>query len=534
MLKLLIVEDDLTIRKGLVDCIDWCNYEIEVSGEAANGKRALEFIRTHPVDILITDVVMPQMDGIELVRRVRLMEREVKVAFISGHSDLQLLKEAFRLDAIDYIIKPIKREELETVLRKISGLCMQEKRQRDHLEGLKRKLDESMPLLKERFISTLLRKKITDNLYIENRIKFLGLPFNKNMKFTVMAFDIGAASESLSCGSQETREMGLLSALDGIPSESAGDFNSRFLIEDDLLLILVVSSKTGLGYKGALELAKKIQQNIFTHTGFFPSVGIGKEVGSPCELHYSYVESKRALEQKYFLGQDAVIHIHDIERINIKAIPDMSDTKTRIIEAVRLGRRMDVENAVDELFNVIRDSGAVSMMYVRNVCIELAVFAEKEYLELKIPDSRLKNGTFLWEALSQCKSLEDTRLWVKKEFSEMADTIRTFRANSTGKLISMMVKYICESYSSEITIHTLAKEFYITSNYVCILFKKETGKTFNEYLTEVRMEKAIELLGNPVLKVYEIAERTGYHDVDYFGKLFKKYTGLTISQFRHR
>jgi two-component system response regulator YesN len=526
------------IRKGLVECVNWNDYGVEVAGEVANGKKALEFLQNNPVDIVLTDVAMPQMDGIELVKNIRDAQMNVKVIFVSGHTDLPYLKKALKLDAIDYIIKPVKLDELDAVLIKIVGLYEQEKKQKETFEELKQKLEESMPVLKERFISALLKRSIGEQDYIARRLRFLGLPFECSDKFTVISMDISMSGEMGSDAERqvpenlEKMEMGLISLSTDRMQTGSKRYNSLSLVEDDSVYACVLSSENILTYDESIEIAKNIQQYFFLKTGYLSAVGIGKEADGIDRLHYSYAQSKKALEQKYFLGQDAVIHFNDLEKTNIKVGLELTEQKESIISCIRLGQKEDAEKAVDQLFKVIQEPGTANMQYVKNMCIELTVLAEKEFLEMKISDSSRWQGKYLWSNIPNHHSFEETRLWLKKQFGEMADTIRSVKSTTVVNFTGMMVKFVDENYKRDITIHTLANEFFITSNYVCLLFKKETGITFNDYLTKVRMEKAKEVLRNPRLKVYEIAEMVGYHDVDYFGKLFKKDTGMTISKYR--
>lgn len=532
MFKLLIVEDDITIRKGLVECVQWKDYGIEIIGEASNGRKALAVIESGPVDIVLTDVVMPQMDGIELVRRIREKSRAIKIVFASGHSDLLYLKEAFKLDVLDYIIKPVIMEELDAVFKKITGICKEEQRQQENLAELKSMLEESMPVLRERFAAMLLKRSIPNNSKLEERIRFLGLPFQLNDQFTVLSIDLGINRNSDTFYKELEKQERQISCIHEALKPMDDECQGFSLVVDEHVVTLIISSKNGLGYERIINISQGIQQAIAQQTGNITAVGIGKEVEGVGQIYLSFVQSRKALEQENFFGSDAVIHINDLENTNIKASFDVSCLEGNIIEAIRLGKRDDVEQEVDNLFKKLSEIKALSMQYVRNICLELLVLAEKKYLEMKLSGSLKEEGSFSWEELLTLKTIHETHQYLKNKFVDMAEAIKSLQSNTSRNLVRMMMKELNELYSEDITINTLAEEFYITSNYVCLLFKKETGKTVNEYLTEVRMEKAKEFLENPVLKIYEIAEKVGYKDVDYFGKLFKKYSGLTLTQYR--
>ena len=156
MYRLLIVEDEKNTREGLRDCVDWASYNIKVVKEASNGLEALSFLLENSADIVLTDVVMPLMDGIELVRQIRQRNITSKIVFVSGYWDMPYLKSAFELDAIDYILKPIKLSELDKVIRKVIKMCEQEREEKERIQKMRNKLEASMPLLREKFIGELL------------------------------------------------------------------------------------------------------------------------------------------------------------------------------------------------------------------------------------------------------------------------------------------------------------------------------------------------------------------------------------------
>lgn len=533
MLKLLIVEDEEKTREGLRDCIQWQDYGVQFAGEARNGLQALDFFRNHPVDIVISDVSMPVMDGIEMVEKMRDINRSVKIIFISGHADLPYLKSAFKLDIIDYIIKPIDLGELEAVIRKVTGICLEERSQNQLIQELKEKLAESMPVLRDRFLSRLLKDEMRDE-DIEQRLRFLGLPIALNDHFVVMSMEFGIKPSENASSQQENQELFILTINRAIQDFFEGECTALFLSLNENGQVVILSRKDPSTYDEIMHLVERMHDTIVGIAGRPITVGIGREVNHLGDMAVSYRQSMSALEQRFFLGEGQIIHIDDIEKTKFKEVFYPSTTLDKIIDSLRVGNAEDIAWKIEELFKDISSNSRLSLGYVQNLSLELLIMANKYLLELKATDMKNAGNTFLWQELFQLRTLRQTKEWIRDILLEMADSVKTLQNNTSNNLVELMKKYIRERYFENVTTQKLAEEFFITPNYVCLLFKKETGQTFNDYLTRVRMDKAKEYLKDPTLKMYEIAEKVGFQDVSYFSKLFKSHVGLSPSEFRDK
>jgi len=171
MIKLYIVDDESSVRNGLTECIDWQHYGIEVVGTGANGRKAYEDIEKLTPDIVITDIKMPQMDGIELSNLIRKRYPETEIIFLSGYDDVEYLKEAIKVEAVDYIFKPFTMDELDKVINKTIDKIKEREEKKILLAEMQRKIDESMPLLRERFITGVLTEECKDSK-IEEKLDF--------------------------------------------------------------------------------------------------------------------------------------------------------------------------------------------------------------------------------------------------------------------------------------------------------------------------------------------------------------------------
>jgi len=534
MYRLLIVEDEKNTREGLRDCVDWASYNIKVVKEASNGLEALSFLLENSADIVLTDVVMPLMDGIELVRQIRQRNITSKIVFVSGYWDMPYLKSAFELDAIDYILKPIKLSELDKVIRKVIKMCEQEREEKERIQKMRNKLEASMPLLREKFIGELLNGIYHDKDVIEQRMRFMEIPFFDNGYYTVMTLRIISKMDWENATDIEKHEFQCVIIKDIIESTLDSSYKIFCLVMNEQRISVILNSKHSISYDQIISIAQGIQENIHVATNIQVSIGIGEEVQSVELLKISYQKSLYALEQEYFLGEGQIIHYRDID-INYN-IPDCypHHLQEKIFSAVRLGKEQELKNLIHRFFREIEICAGMNIEYVQTMCIELIVLIQKFLLESNNIRLNIGQRKDLWKKILKLKTLRQTEEWMSNLLSAMAKQIADMQNQRSKRIIENIKRFVQEHFKDNITVQTLAEKFYYTPNYISMLFKKETGENFKEYLTRVRIEKAKDLMKDPSLKLYQIAEGVGYNDPDYFAKVFKKYTGITPTEYRER
>lgn len=529
MYKLLIVEDEKGTREGLMDCIDWEQYGIELVAGLRNGEEALAYIENNPVDIVLTDVVMPVVDGIELIQEIRDRQYDIKTIIISGHGDIPYLKSAFKLDAIDYIFKPVDLEELDKVMKKVVKICDKEMKQQEKLKNLQKKLTESIPLLQERFFRRLIEGTLIDREEIIKRIDFLNLDIKVDEHYFIINVNINTADKDDTKENQqiEEREVKELLIINEVNKLYKGQY-TIYNISNNQELVLIFNTKKSITYQKSFNVADNIHRVINDVIGQKATIGISDQVDYLGDLYQCYQQSQLALKNKFFLGTGEVIHIEDIESREKSNFFYPERQYEEILDAARSGENEKIENLIENFFVNIRKQN-LSIEFIKILAVELVILTLKE-----LPETNQESQDITWQEILGFNTLKKIKSWLKMKIKKIAVNINKQQSNKTRYLIKKIKKTIRENYDEDISLKTLADDFYLTSNYICLLFKKETGETFNSYLTDVRIEKAKELLKDPVLRIYQIAEKVGYSDSDYFTRLFKKNTGVTPSEYRKR
>ena len=528
LFNLIIVEDEDITRLGLRDCVSWEDYDINVVFEASDGLEALQFIEQNHVDIVLTDVKMPLMDGIELVERIRENNKNIKVIFISGHWDMQYLKSAFHLEAIDYILKPIIPKELHNMLTKVTQLCIQEQQQEELFNEMKDKLEQSMPVLRERFFSELINERYYSKEEVIERSSFLEIILNPNDYYCVMTLVYNP--EFIDEKSAKNITLRLIPIRE-ILEEELKKFNAYCINENNNELCIIIQFDSPVEHEQMIDLAKRLKSTVNHSVSEFITIGIGKVLQGIENIGESYRQSLHAAEQSVFLGNNNVIHIADVEKVSRKVGYYSTKDITDIINYVRTGKSEEIKKSVSALFRRLKQNPKIHISYVRNICLELIVTINLQLMEYKVIRED-ENQEYTWEELFTILNIDEIQEWITNQMVQACEKILSVQTNTSNNIVYMIKKAVEENFCENISIQNLADELFLTPNHLYMLFKKETGETFNQYLTRYRMEKAKEYLSEPKYKLYQITEMVGYSDSDYFTKLFKKHTNYTPSRYR--
>jgi two-component system response regulator YesN len=538
MYRLMIVDDEMSTRTGLRDYIDWSSYGIEVVGEATNGESGLALYKELLPHIVITDIKMPNMNGIEFAKHLREEDANVKIVFISGYDDVDYLKSAMKMDAIDYILKPIDRKELGAVFNKISRLADSEKQQRELMSQMTAKLYQSVPLLKEKFLLRLIMERENNNIELESQINFLelDLPLEAEYGVSVISMD----DRELLFERLSQKEIELISfSIQNICQETIDRYMQSYVFEYRkgmfaAILSFRVESEVELLYEMLTDLKDKLDDFLIKFMRISVSIGVGNSVRHLGKLRQSFVQAEDALQQKLFLGKNQLIRVDQLnvsDSFNHKGIHEKMDKITVLLKAADLGK---ISVFLDELFGGIAQKRSATIKFCRMMSRDIMLLTSQFLVETDTWNEQLE---VMEEAaqgnLSKLETIEEMKAAVYSYMQAASQSISD-KKNSKSRNVITKIKSIIENhYAENLTISQIAEEVYLTTTYVCLIFKQETGYTLNDYVTKVRMDKAIELLTDTSDKLYDICYAIGYSEPSYFSKMFKKYSGLSPSEFRN-
>ncbi len=543
MLKLFIVDDEPDTREGLRYYFNWDKYNIEVIGEADDGSTAIPMIIQEKPDIILTDVKMPEVDGIQMAKQIKELDINAKIIFISGYDDIAYIKSALKLAAIDYILKPVDLNELEKVIEKVVKMINEEKDAEDLLYKMNAKLRKSMPTLREKYFMTLVRDGINDEKDVNKKMEFLELDLPMEAEYCAVVVSIDDKAESFDDMSEKDKQLVSFSVIN-ICEELISNSMKGYTFENRpgeyvcILRLQREQDEEGIFYEDTenlYSLLSSIKDSVFQFLKISVTIGVGLTVQSLKGISKSYSKAYENVNQKLFLGKNKIITIDslDAEEDYIYQF-DFSNTQ-QLSNIIKSADEEKLINAIDIIFKDIARYKYANVKYCLNICLQLILTASRQLIELHInvDESRFDEKK-VWEQIFEVETLEDMKGLITNYLVTVSRYVSEKR-NSKGRNIIENIKGIIDrKYNENMTINDLAKEVYLSTTYLCMVFKQETGETVNEYITKVRIEKAMELLKDPSYKIYDICYDIGYIEAGYFSKIFKKHTGLSPTEYREK
>lgn len=535
MLKMLIVEDEKWEREGLLDFLDWRSFGLEVADMAVDGIEGLEKAETIRPDIIITDIKMPGMDGISMSKKIKAAMPQVKIIILTGYDDFKLAREAISFKADAYILKPLEETEFIPVLQKVIEECRNEKAKSAREDLINQQLAENLSLAKAEFLNDLLEgresgRSIGPDEFLMKLAGFGINPLNSN-EFTIMIIQITDAAETRLIGTDM-----VLSVAERILSKH--------------LLFLLPFSKEGkfvccLSNPSGEEalfrpLIAELFQAIHNGTDLHTVVGVGEPAASLTEISHSYTQAGLAVEFGIFWSSQDIIYFSEIDSLQRKFATHISEYiiqssqfSKQLIAAVRLGNEERCFELLREMFQFIRENQGAGRDFIGNflqsVIHELTLFLCT--INKSFGSSRLNKQSQELQ-LSGSTSLQSLETGITEFIKNSLALINTKKSNPEEQIVQKVIQLIEERYMTDLGLQIIAREVFLSPNYLGNIFKKFTGKTFNDYLCERRMEKAKELLQSPNNKVGWVAAAVGIPNTSYFCTIFKQAFGMAPGEYQ--
>lgn len=536
MIKIFLVEDEIAIRKGIKNSIDWEKEGYEFVGEAGDGELAYPMILKTKPDILITDIKMPFMDGLQLSKLVRKELPATKILILSGYDEFEYAKEAIKLQVAEYLLKPISSAKLLDVLAQVKEVIRQEQEEKELIKKYKEDMKENRELEKERFLNQI----ITQNLSLA---QILETGESLGMDLSAPLYNILLLKITENGGKQETYAE-IESALDTL----SGVFSFRRGVDEWLFLLTADDVEK---MERRIESCRKTVRQITEKTD--PPVEYFGALGNPVERLREIKNSLKEAEKKFAFqylkkwNQILEIPVRDVgssenpqtekkenEELLISSV-QVDKLNHKIIENfIHTGLRREVSNFVDDYFMSLGEKSVQSLMFRQYVAMDfyLAAVAFLERLGFSSKELVERCGD-LKEMEQVIQTIEQTKEYIKKVLDATLECRESVSRKRYSDLLKEAVSYIEHHYEEEdISLNQVAASVNISPSHFSTIFSKEMGETFIEYLTNVRMERAKQLLRSSTMKTAEIAYAVGYKDAHYFSYLFKKVQKCTPREFR--
>ena len=541
MYKVLLVDDEADVREGLLDEIDWGAAGFTVAGTAENGKEAMELADRLQPDVVITDISMPFTDGLKLAEWLRGAHPLVKIVLLTGYDEFDYAQRAIRLGVDEYLLKPFSADNLTRMLAKIRSKIEAEVAEREDVRQLKEHYRTSLPLLRATFLASLLTRKLSRPA-IEEKAKNYGLRLaGSGYAVAVISLhqqgegDETASEHSLrSSGDLDLKLYAVLNVAAEIWEQQ--NLGSAFIHQDNIVLMTVFAESGASGWtRRAQDALDTVLRSIDHYLKLPVTIGAGSVVPELSDVKYSFEDAMLALDYRLVPGTERLIYIHDVERRPAEKLRFDELKEQALIRCLKVGTAEELREAVDAIFDEL--AGTVCaygdiQVYLLEVVTAVLKTAKDADVDL---DELFGAGFQLYAEIFKFAGLPEAQRWFNELCLRILQHIASRRQHTYKDIVEKAIAYTKEHYNDpDISIQRLCSHLHISTGYFSGLFKKEVKMTFVHFVMHIRMETPKELLRTTELKAFEIAERVGFADPNYFSFCFKKQVGVSPKDYRGR
>lgn len=525
-MKLMLVDDEKLTRDGLMRAVDWKALGIEKVIQACDGAQGCELAAVFRPDIVLSDVRMPHMNGIEMAEKLQELNPCMAVVFMSGYSDKEYLKAAIRLKAVSYVEKPI---DIEEVTQALEQACESVRAEREAVRTKEVSENQARSALALRLVSAPEPGRPDgENCVVPGFPMDTGTPF-----FTFLV-----KLHSRNLHTPEILEEMVSSVVGGVLQDmSLCEIHGS---KQEYLIFFHVWRESGseYGLNGCFDLKLKKLLGRKLLNALEPlevncHIVFGKTICGAYGIYNSYNSAVIELQNSFF-DRENTFRVYE-HRDSYEEFPDLEqfDVSQKLSDALLQRDQGRVRELLDELLDNFRVGGGtylpnqVKGLYYK---LMMAVSETEGLFQLSALEKGRDSGN-IWELVSECESFQELHGRLQEQCERLFSLIRVQKEELSA--IYLIKDYIAAHYQEEsLAIKDISQHVFLSSSYICTLFKNETGKTLNQYITDYRVEQAKRLLVDPRNRITDISAKVGYSDGSYFGKIFKKQVGMSPSEYR--
>ena len=518
MFKVMIVDNETAIRKGLVYCIRWDAIGCSIAAQAVDGVDALEQFPVVQPDIVISDIRMPGMDGLELARHIRQEHPQTKVIIMTGFPDFEYAQRAIEYCVVDFVLKPTSVDSLVKAIEKAKALIAKEQSSQELARKLASESQQNLLLERGMLLHDLIHRVDLSYLYVLNRMAQLDMDL---ASYHVLRMDIVPVDQS---NSQGNDCLPYLRQSQEVLRDCLTECEVYFAPRGDQMCYVVVCASDAASLMTRCLEATDI---IGSMSRFFLFVGISQHWDNPLRMADAADQADQAAQFARYTMEQPVVRFDQIPGIPPQAIQRVIHDIDRLKDKVERRSRADSHEILKELFGFIRQN-RLPIEHVKNICLYIYQLCFSLPLASDAGELMTMSGLKQLISYDSVQQAEDGMQMLLDQVLQQSDGASADSAN----VIRLVKAYIAEHYAEDISLKTLAGLVYLSPVYLSRLFSRETGETISAYVQNVRIERAKSLLRTTNLKIYEVAEPVGFTDPVYFSRIFKKATGIKPKDFR--
>ena len=512
-MNLLIVEDERMTREGLVKSLDWPQVGVTKVFSAENGEAGLFIAKRVLPDIVLTDIRMPRMDGITMASRIREILPECRIIFLSAYSEIDYYKAAIDLKAIRYLDKPIEAERLQTVIAEAVAECAQ-------LRSYKATSDLQHIQERQKFADAICAGE--DEAALESEYKRLKL--RAIFKCSDFCTPV-VISVRLDIEDEMQDDLHILAAA----LSEAVIYPNLYTIRRKNRIALLLFTPSAISDRHMSATCQKLQSLLYDHAY---AVAVGKPFRGLGNANKAYITAKTALEKAYLYPWGHVVYYGE-ESEKTAGVSAYGEEKNRITRCVSEGNEKEALDTCEVLYKALKARKDLTYTKARELYFELIseVFHKADSMHLQIKEDDVGEA-ISWIVQIENYNLDELHSFLCRHISLYIESLE--KSKNEKKQVLAIKSYIAKNFMNDtLSIGDISGYLHMSASHVCTIFKKETGDTINNYLTEYRLDKAKQYLRETLLTAAEISVKVGYRDNSYFGRIFHKRLGTTPNEYRN-
>lgn len=512
-MKIIVAEDNKRENREICNIIEESGLPVQICETFSNGLAAFEYLKNNDTDILISDIQMPKLNGINLIKEINKNGLLTKVIFVSCYDTPSYLIDAINNKAAYYILKPIDKNKLIDCLKILIDDLNEQKKLKDEA----RQSQNLKKLAIEQALNNMifnkkdpLAKKLLDK-YIKNEYKtVIIIEIEDNDRFSSLMQNDSYETSALKCFINEL---------------NTDDIKFYPVSVDTTSLAIIMTSKNEK--ENISDILESFQRDTVATLGMNVKFGISGSTTDFSDLSLLYKEASEALAYISASDENKIINYKDIEKIK-KNRTDPTKIAKKLSEALDNGDKKNIEAIIDSYINETSNNSE----YAKKIAYILVNTAEI-YLNKNNRSIEELTGKSIWDKISKTNTIPDLKQYLLNLFSMATDMPNSTSIENDNSITEKIKEIIEEDFKNKITAEYISKKLNYSPQYLNVVFKKNTGKTIFEYLTEFRIEKAKAFLKEPNSKIYLISQKIGYSKISHFRTIFKKHTGISPQEYRH-
>lgn len=541
MKRLIIVDDEVEVRQSIVNSIDWADAGFELVGDVSNGQEALSLVEENAVDVVMTDIRMPVMDGLELSQHIQIIDPTIKIIILTGYDNIEYAQKAFRWNIHEYLLKPVSADDLYEALIRVKNAIEADRRQATDINQLTQQYMDSLDATRRAYLIGLVNNShfASDEGHLINQAQLYQVQLT-GPSYLVLNIML-TSDHNLSLNNEVnnfTKDLVFYKEMDWVSyTASVKRIVKRYaqgeVFRYNQSIIVLLNGRDRFFEQRSDMLLADIRQSLSKLFNIKIVIGISDATDKLSQLNYLYRQSLNAVEYGRTNPEFDQVTISDVETSNEYNVQSTDAVIEAILRAVKLGQEDLLEASIKQLASIFSDNhfkNSFTFSILLGIIGQITRLYYETVAEIDLEFINQHLDQFLSSRWQFTDKMMDS---FNKIASNILDEIKLSREHVKESLTTQGLRRMDDQYQDpNFTQQSLAAQLFITPNYLSTLFTKETGKTFKEHLIDRRMLAGQELLLTTDLKINEIAQAVGYTDQYYFSYSFKKYFDRSPRQMR--